>query len=232
MTLRAPTAIAVSLVLLSMGSAFAEQWPTLDRRAVGPTGLPLRTQRATVWRPEDTPPSLPDEPVQESASPSDDRSAPIAADALNVDKAIAGDSAESGDEFDTPDPLDTPALDAFVGKAAFDAPAGEPSARRLRPPTDDRRSPDVPAGSDQRQAFVDLSWLSLGSNTLPTTAAAATLAIGLLLLTIGLLKRAMPRSARPLPGDVVSLLGRVPLAGKQSAQLMKVGGKLVLVAMT
>jgi flagellar biogenesis protein FliO len=35
-----------------------------------------------------------------------------------------------------------------------------------------------------------------------------------------------------LPADVVSVLGRVPLAARQSAQLLRVGNKLVLVSLS
>jgi hypothetical protein len=35
-----------------------------------------------------------------------------------------------------------------------------------------------------------------------------------------------------LPGDVVSVLGRVPLAARQFAHLLRVGNKLVLVTLT
>jgi flagellar biogenesis protein FliO len=35
-----------------------------------------------------------------------------------------------------------------------------------------------------------------------------------------------------LPGDVVSVLGRVPLAARQFAELLRVGNKLVLVSIT
>ena len=38
--------------------------------------------------------------------------------------------------------------------------------------------------------------------------------------------------ARHLPADVVSVLGRVPLAARQFAELLRVGNKLVLVSLT
>jgi flagellar biogenesis protein FliO len=54
--------------------------------------------------------------------------------------------------------------------------------------------------------------------------------VGLFLALAWLVRRNMPRSARVLPGDVVQLLGRVPLANKQQLHLLRFGNKLVLVS--
>lgn len=45
-----------------------------------------------------------------------------------------------------------------------------------------------------------------------------------------LLRRSGPKPTSPLPGEVVSVLGRIPLAARNFAHLIQLGNKLVLVA--
>lgn len=70
------------------------------------------------------------------------------------------------------------------------------------------------------------------SSTLTTTGAGIAIAFGLLLSFVWLLRSLAPKSARPLPREVVEVLGRAPLGAKQTTQLVRVGSKLVLVAIT
>lgn len=44
-----------------------------------------------------------------------------------------------------------------------------------------------------------------------------------------LMRRGLPNSARRLPGEVVEVLGRAPLAGRQQMHLLRFGNKLLLV---
>lgn len=55
---------------------------------------------------------------------------------------------------------------------------------------------------------------------------------GLFLLSIWLVKRAASKPASTLPEEVLSVLGRKQLAGREYAQLLHVGNKLVLVCVT
>ncbi len=61
---------------------------------------------------------------------------------------------------------------------------------------------------------------------------ALAVVLGLFLLVAGLVRRGSKRSNGRLPEEVVSVLGRVPLAARQFAELIRVGNKLVLVSRT
>jgi flagellar biogenesis protein FliO len=54
--------------------------------------------------------------------------------------------------------------------------------------------------------------------------------LGLFLAVAWLMRRGMPNSARRLPGEVVEVLGRTPLAGRQQMHVLRFGNKLLLVA--
>ena len=70
------------------------------------------------------------------------------------------------------------------------------------------------------------------TSSLYTVACALTIVIGAFLICAWLLRRGTTSSATVLPTDVVSVLGRVPLAARQFAELLRVGNKLVLVSLT
>jgi flagellar biogenesis protein FliO len=53
--------------------------------------------------------------------------------------------------------------------------------------------------------------------------------LGLFFAIAWLMRRGMPSSARRLPGEVVEVLGRTPLAGRQQMHLLRFGNKLLLV---
>jgi flagellar biogenesis protein FliO len=64
------------------------------------------------------------------------------------------------------------------------------------------------------------------------TVTALAVVVGLFLLCAGLVRRGATKSSIRLPEEVVSVLGRVPLAARQFAQLVRVGNKLVLLSVT
>ena len=107
--------------------------------------------------------------------------------------------------------------------------SGLNSKRRLRAPTQptgdaiDARAP---------QPMIDFSWDTISSEAMTTIGAALAVVVGLVLLLAWIWRRAAPRSSRRLPSEVISVVGRVSLANRQVAQLMKVGGKLVLLCVT
>jgi flagellar protein FliO/FliZ len=79
--------------------------------------------------------------------------------------------------------------------------------------------------------------LAASSPATPTTAigtVASSLAvvIGLLLCVAWVSRRFAPPGAAPLPPQVIELLGRQPLGGKQTLQLLRVGNKLLLIALS
>lgn len=109
----------------------------------------------------------------------------------------------------------------------YQPPKRETGVRRTLAP---RTATPLPAG--ERPRLMDLSWDQMSSETLTTVGASLAFVLGLVMLMAWVWRRAAPRSSRPLPGEVVSIVGRVPLAGRQVAQLIKLGNKLVLVCVT
>ena len=72
-------------------------------------------------------------------------------------------------------------------------------------------------------------------STLPsmmTMLASLVLVIGLFLGAAYVLRRSLPAGAALLPREVVEVLGRTPLAGRQQAHLLRIGNKLLLVHVT
>jgi flagellar biogenesis protein FliO len=68
--------------------------------------------------------------------------------------------------------------------------------------------------------------------SLLTVAGSLGIVMGLFMVTMWCLRRGMPKSARVLPMEVVEVLGRAPLAGKQQMHLIRFGSKLVLAAVS
>jgi flagellar biogenesis protein FliO len=56
--------------------------------------------------------------------------------------------------------------------------------------------------------------------------------LGLFVVIAWFARRFTPAGASPLPKEAVELLGRAPLAGRQQLQLLRVGNKLLLVALS
>ena len=65
-----------------------------------------------------------------------------------------------------------------------------------------------------------------------TAGAGLGIVVGLFLVCMFLLRKSGPKPSSPLPNEAVAVLGRVPLAARNFAHLLKVGNKLVLVAIT
>ena len=63
-------------------------------------------------------------------------------------------------------------------------------------------------------------------------ASGLAIVLGLFLAAAWVLRRAAPKSATLLPGEVVEVLGRAPLAGRQQMHLLRCGNKLLLVSVT
>lgn len=138
-------------------------------------------------------------------------------------------------------PAETPPAQPIqpVMPAEFEAPAAlvaeiaPPPAkdpRRLVPPRD-RHLPRT-AKNKPADAAKSLPAFGLPLDSMYTTGAALAVVLGLFLLSAGLVRRGGRKSNSLLPEDVVSVLGRVPLAARQFAELVRVGNKLVLVSVT
>jgi flagellar biogenesis protein FliO len=121
--------------------------------------------------------------------------------------------------------------------------AGDPRTtagdqRRLAPPTDSARSPNITFTDEGQPARgVAQRKIDLGfpMDSIYTMASALAIVVGAFLLCAWLLRRGTGRAAGrrgELPAEVVSVLGRVPLAARQFAQLLRVGNKLVLISLS
>ena len=56
--------------------------------------------------------------------------------------------------------------------------------------------------------------------------------LGLFFLAAWFMRRGSPKGSGRLPGEVVELLGRAPLVGRQQLHVLRFGGKLVLVSLS
>jgi flagellar biogenesis protein FliO len=142
----------------------------------------------------------------------------------------------------TPLPTQETPQPQAVQPAAFTAPAepvhaaAEPVAaepttsesRRLGP----RRNRLVRPHEQTKTDAAELPSFGVPLDSMYTTTAALAVVVGLFLLCAGLVRRGAKKSNSRLPDEVVSVLGRVPLAARQYAELVRVGNKLVLVSIT
>ncbi len=76
-----------------------------------------------------------------------------------------------------------------------------------------------------------LSWRPT-AESLTTMGTGLSIVLGLMMICIWVLKRSMPKSSRVLPQEVAEVLGKVILSNRRTAQLLKLGNKLLLVSVT
>ena len=63
-------------------------------------------------------------------------------------------------------------------------------------------------------------------------AGSLAIVLGLFFALVWVFRRAAPKGSTLLPGEVVEVLGRAPLAGRQCMHLLRCGNKLLLVSVT
>lgn len=73
---------------------------------------------------------------------------------------------------------------------------------------------------------------SSGLPSMGAVVASLCFVLGLFFFLAWLVRRAVPRAARALPTDVAEPLGRISLAPRHDAQLLRVGNKLLLVSLS
>jgi flagellar biogenesis protein FliO len=128
-----------------------------------------------------------------------------------------------------PADFEPPPLDPSSMSVAAEAAADDP--RRLAP-RHDRRLPFTLRRDRSLSASSSLPSFGVPFESLYSTGAALAIVVGLFLLCAWVVRRGTRRSTAALPDDVVSVLGRVPLAARRFAELIRVGNKLVLVSIT
>jgi flagellar biogenesis protein FliO len=134
--------------------------------------------------------------------------------------------------------------------AAYDArpsgPAFSPPARRTQPPVDVRLvSGEEPISNSKARPPLRLAPRSENSrqhgqkpsaptpsNALTTVGASLAVVLGLFLVIAWCARRFTPGGAAVLPKEAVELLGRASFAARQQAHLVRVGNKLLLVAIS
>ncbi len=124
------------------------------------------------------------------------------------------------------------ALNPPVGQPAINSAKSvpRPSSRRLAPRSNKKFGIPSPVKSDSDRARSPFSASPIES--LGTAGAGLAIVVGLFFVCVWLLRRGGPKPTSPLPKDAVAVLGRVPLVGRNFAQLIQIGNKLVLVSIT
>lgn len=132
--------------------------------------------------------------------------------------ASSGLSAETGPNAVVAGP--TQAGIGAEGESRSGSAPARSSPLRLGSPTQSR-----PLSGDSGRTFDPTA------STL-TVLSSLAVVLGVFLLVVWAIRRAMPRGTQPLPTEVVEVLGRAPLMGKQQMYLLRCGPKLLLVSVT
>ena len=114
--------------------------------------------------------------------------------------------------------------------AADDPLHGPEGAARLPPPGDESLKLSPPSTSPNRDTETTVPPSPLRS--LVTVISSLAVVLGLFLLLVWISRRGMSRGMAVLSREVVEVLGRAPLAGRQQMHLIRVGSKLLLVSVT
>ena len=97
----------------------------------------------------------------------------------------------------------------------------------------DHREMGAPSRKPGARASADASGdTTHSSGPLITTMASLAVVVGLFFLVMWLVRRHLPRGMGPLPGDVLEVLGRAAVGQKQSVTLLRLGDRLLLVAIS
>jgi flagellar biogenesis protein FliO len=129
-----------------------------------------------------------------------------------------------------------PKIDSAVVPAVHEVPSPHSSSdsRRLAPPSNLNGKPSDQSGRTSSGARR-LANFGLPVQSIYTVVTALAIVIGSFLLFAWAMRRTNRKSGvrrGNVPSDAVCVLGRVPLAARQFAELLHVGNKLVLVALT
>jgi flagellar biogenesis protein FliO len=125
---------------------------------------------------------------------------------------------------DSAEPLHPPSITSFpFRQISASEPAGSEtttSPRKLAPRSSSpKRSLDRPAAATPTAAIG-------------TVVSSLAIVLGLFAVLAWFSKRFAPAGSAALPKEAVELLGRAPLAGRQTMQLIRVGNRLLLVALS
>jgi flagellar biogenesis protein FliO len=102
--------------------------------------------------------------------------------------------------------------------------------RRLAPPSADSNTEPTPSRQSPTSGALPLAFSKL--EPLSTAGAGLAIVVGLFLICMWLLRRGGGKTSGMLPTEAFAVLGRAPLTPQSFAHLLRVGNKLVLVAIT
>jgi flagellar biogenesis protein FliO len=108
--------------------------------------------------------------------------------------------------------------------------ADDPFTRRLAPPSSESNTGEFGETSASSSSPLPFNFSKLES--LSTAGVGLAVVVGLFLVCMMMLRRSGPKPNAALPPDAFAVLGRAPLTPETFAHLLRVGNKLVLVAMT
>ena len=153
------------------------------------------------------------------------------------------------DVFARPDPPSLAPDDAMAGSVlpasyvtpvessgvtfSMESPAEPPDAEN-RPKSSPSPCPPMPPPSGTRNSAPagKSSGRFGGIASLVTAGGSLALVLGLFMIMAWIMRRTVPGAVQALPGEVVEVLGRAPLAGRQQVHLVRCGSKLLLVSVT
>jgi flagellar biogenesis protein FliO len=121
-----------------------------------------------------------------------------------------------------------------VAPAAKDgAPAQRTAPRNSAPlPISHTEKPKPLASAASSDTSGKSSMFPRGLDSLLTVLGSLGIVLGLFVVVAWCLRKSVPKSGRSLPVEVMEVLGRAPLSGRQQVHLIRFGGKLVLVTAT
>jgi flagellar biogenesis protein FliO len=169
---------------------------------------------------------------------------PSAAAALNVaapenDRYVSERPLAETTQPGRPANMAVPRIDKAVAPAVHEQPVqdsttgkGPQPDRRLAPQT--HRAEAGTTASQRTSSALRSAAIGIPTESIYTVITGLAIAVGAFLVFAWALRRgSRARHGRGvLPSEVVSVLGRVPIAARQFAELLRVGNKLVLVALT
>lgn len=106
----------------------------------------------------------------------------------------------------------------------------ESTSRRLGPPSSGAALRESSGVASRAASMLPAAFNNIESHSTAGIGLAAV--VGLLVVCMWGLRRSGPKRGGALPNEAFAVLGRAPLAAQSFAQLLRVGNKLVLVAIT
>lgn len=96
----------------------------------------------------------------------------------------------------------------------------------------DPRMPKLTPQGDTNNGLKNSSAQTTGVGATTTVISSLAIVLGVFFAFIWIMRRTTPAAQRQLPKEVIEVLGRAPLNGKQHLQLLRLGRKLVLIVVT